>query len=83
MKGVFPVLVFEKASDEIEDWEQMLVMSSCEHNIIANSSFSWFGAYFNMNKEKIICYPDTWFCGSGSNISTDDLFPPLWKKIKC
>ena len=37
LKGVFPVLVFEKASDEIEDWEQMLVMSSCEHNIIANS----------------------------------------------
>ena len=80
---VFPLLAFEKASDQIADWEQMLLMSGCTHNIIANSSFSWFGAYFNSNKDKIVCYPNTWFCGSGSNIRVDDLFPPSWKKIKC
>jgi hypothetical protein len=80
---VFPLLTFEKASDQMADWEQILVMSSCTHHIIANSSFSWFGAYFNSNKEKIVCYPNTWFCGSGSNIRVDDLFPPSWQKIKC
>jgi hypothetical protein len=58
-------------------------MSGCTHNIIANSSFSWFAAYFNSNKDKLVCYPNTWFCGSGSNIRVDDLFPPSWQKIKC
>ena len=80
---VFPLLTFEKASDKMADWEQMLLMSGCTHHIIANSSFSWFGAYFNSNKDKIVCYPNTWFCGSGANICVDDLFPPSWQKIKC
>jgi hypothetical protein len=79
---VFPLLTFEKASDQMADWEQMLLMSDCTHNIIANSSFSWFGAYFNSNKDKIVCYPNVWFCGTGSNICVDDLFQPAWQKIK-
>jgi len=84
LKEVFPLLTFEKASDQIADWEQMLLMSCCTHHIIANSSFSWFGAYFNTtNKDKIVCYPNTWFCGSGANIRMDDLFPSTWQKIKC
>jgi len=80
---VFPLLTFEKASDQMADWEQMLLMSGCTHHIIANSSFSWFGAYFNTGKDKIVCYPNTWFCGSGANIRMDDLFPPSWQKITC
>ena len=84
LSEVFPLLTFEKASDQIADWEQMLLMSNCTHHIIANSSFSWFGAYFNTtNKDKIVCYPNTWFCGSGANIRVDDLFPPSWQKIRC
>jgi hypothetical protein len=80
---VFPLLIFEKASDQMADWEQMILMSGCTHNIIANSSFSWFAAYFNSYKDKIVCYPNVWFCGSGANIRVDDLFPPSWQKIKC
>ena len=81
---VFPLLTFEKASDQIADWEQMLLMSGCAHHIIANSTFSWFGAYFNTtDKDKIVCYPNKWFCGSRANIRVDDLFPPSWQKIKC
>jgi hypothetical protein len=80
---VFPLLTFEKASDQMADWEQILVMSGCTHHIIANSSFSWFGAYFNSNKDKIVCYPNIWFGGRGANIRMDDLFPLAWKKIKC
>ena len=75
--------MFEKASDDMEDWEQVLLMSCCSHNIIANSSFSWFGAYFNdYNKRTMICYPNVWFAGNAANANnTRDMFPPSWIKI--
>ena len=62
----------------LQDYEQMLLMSLCEHNIIANSSFSWWGTYFNNNSEKIVCYPNIW---NGSTNETKDLFPENWNKI--
>jgi len=67
----------------IEDWEQMLMMSLCQHNIIPNSTFSWWGAYFNSNTEKIVCYPDVWFGPAVSKRIVDDLFPESWTKISC
>jgi len=64
-----------------EDWEQMLIMSCCTHNIIANSTFSWWGAYLNNNPDKIVCYPDEWF-GSELEHDVSDLCPPDWICIK-
>ena len=81
LKEKFPKLKFIKASDEKEDWEQMLMMSCCEHNIIANSSFSWWGAYFNGNKDKIVCYPSVWFGPKLADKDTSDLCPNSWEKI--
>ena len=81
LKEKFPQLTFIKASDEKEDWEQMLMMSCCEHNIIANSSFSWWGAYFNGNKDKIVCYPSVWFGPKLANKDTSDLCPDSWTMI--
>lgn len=65
---------------ELKDWQQMLQMSLCKHNIIANSSFSWWGAYLNSEKEKIICYPNIWF-GKKVNNNTKDLLPHDWIEI--
>jgi len=76
----FPEYKFVRGDNLIEDWEQMLLMSCCHHNIIANSSFSWWSAYFNFHKDKIICYPSVWF-GEIANNDTRDLCPIEWTKI--
>ena len=81
IKKSFPDLSFHKASDDMLDWEQLLLMSCSDHNIIANSTFSWWGAYLNPNPEKIICYPSTWFGVSNQDKITKDLCPPSWKCI--
>ena len=72
---------FYKVHDMFEDWKQLLLMSVCNHNIVANSTFSWWGAYFNQNPSKIVCYPGTWF-GPSLKHDTRDLFPADWVKIK-
>ena len=73
---------FVKVEDDMEDWQQLLLMSCCNHNIIANSTFSWWGAYFNENPNKCVCYPSNWFGPSMGSMHMDDLFPPTWEKIE-
>jgi len=80
LKELFPSLKFNRANPILEDWEQMLLMSLCSHNIIANSTFSWWGAYLNNNSEKLVCYPEQWF-GPKAGHDTSDLFPLDWIKI--
>lgn len=72
---------FHMVRDTIADWQQMLLMSVCDHNIIPNSTFSWWGAYFNANPAKIICYPNIWF-GPGVSHDTRDLCPETWVKVE-
>lgn len=62
-----------------KDYEDMRLMSECKHNIIANSSFSWWGAWLNQNKNKIIIAPRIWF--NNKSINTKDLIPRSWMKI--
>jgi len=77
---------FIKVDDAIQDWKQLLMMSCCNYNIIANSSFSWWGAYMNISESKIVCYPEVWF---GKNIIGNipheefikDLCPTDWLRI--
>jgi hypothetical protein len=76
----FPNVEFIKVDDIIDDWQQMLIMSCCNDNIIANSSFSWWGSFFNRNENKIVCHPCKWF-GPNLNHDTVDLFPSDWIKI--
>jgi len=78
----FTNCAFIKANDQIPDWEQLLMMSCCGHNIIANSTFSWWGAYLNSNSSKIVCYPETWF-GPKKPYDISDLFPESWIKVPC
>jgi hypothetical protein len=79
----FPSLSFVQADSKMKDWEQMILMSCCNHHIIANSTFSWWGAYLAepINDNKIVCYPDKWFGVSYSEKNVSDLFPSSW--VKC
>lgn len=82
LKTDFPTIVFLRADPELEDWEQLILMSLCRNNIIANSTFSWWGAYLNIYRQKKVLYPATWF---GPKLQkthdTGDLFPVDWIKI--
>ena len=80
LQFLFPLIKFERANPLLEDWEQMLLMSLCNHNIIANSTFSWWGAYLNDNPGKIVCYPEHWFMPEVKKDVTD-LFEEDWSKI--
>jgi hypothetical protein len=60
-------------------FEDMRLMSLCKHNIIANSSFSWWGAWLNQNSEKIVIAPKKWF--NDSSINTIDLIPKSWVQL--
>jgi hypothetical protein len=80
LENIFPNYKFTRGTNTLSDWQQMIYMSLCRHNIIANSSFSWWGAYFNANPDKVICYPSVWF-GQTANIDTRDLCPQEWIKL--
>lgn len=82
LKDNFENINFVKVSNMYEDWEQMLIMSLCDHNIIANT-FSWWGAYFNTNKNKIICYPSGWFNLIENYIDFPSNFTKIKFKKKC
>lgn len=63
----------------INSYCDMQLMSLCKHNIIANSSFSWWGAWLNNNKSKIVITPKKWFAKNNAN--TKDLIPETWLQI--
>ncbi len=72
------ILTHNKADRSYMD---MILMSHCKHNICANSSFSWWGAWLNQNSSKIIITPKQWFKNEEYTESTYDLIPEDWLKI--
>lgn len=63
-----------------ENYLDMQLMSGCKHNIIANSTYSWWGAWLNDNPEKIVICPENWY-NKSSHLNTTDLIPENWIKI--
>jgi len=81
----FSFVDFECIDHGISDWEQLLIMSNCRHHIMANSTFSWWGAYLSSEgetEEKIVVAPLQYFgreLASTNNLR--DFFPQHWLRV--
>lgn len=74
---------FDSLSDNIKEnlpYIELCVMSLCDHHIIANSSFSWWGAWLNVKQDKTVVAPSRWF-GPAMNKNTEDVYSQNWIKI--
>jgi hypothetical protein len=70
--------IFVKHNVGQYSYVDMMLMSMCKHHIIANSTFSWWGAWLNPSKDKIVIAPQKWF---GVNINHTDLIPSNWIQL--
>jgi hypothetical protein len=58
--------------------EDLYLMSCCQYNIIANSSYSWWAAWLNNNPDKLVIAPQIWKIGERLDVTETDLIPPKW-----
>jgi hypothetical protein len=66
--------------EENNDIIDLCIMSMCQHNIICNSTYSWWGAWLNNHVNKTVIAPKIWF-GPALNLDDSDIVPNTWKKI--
>ena len=83
LQATFPHLEYVKVPDNVPDYDQLLIMACCQHNIMSNSTFSWWGAYMNEHSNKLVCYPSVWF-GQYFEHTHDskDMMPEDWVQIE-
>ena len=73
----YPQLVLVEHNNGMSSYNDMRLMSMCDHHIIANSSFSWWGAWLNHRPDKMVIAPARWFANGRD---TPDLVPDNWER---
>ena len=70
-------------STNLEDYHELVLMSTCKHNIIANSTFSWWGAWLNINNSKMVIAPEVWYKNKKAQKFYEDhpFVPETWIKL--
>jgi len=69
--------IFREENDIVNDYEELMIMASCKHAIIVNSTFNWWGAKLNKSNKKIVIAPKNWFFDK----KKIDIVPPNWVQI--
>ena len=75
----YPCYFIENNLSADKAYIDMQLMSNCKHNIIANSTFSWWSAWLNNNPDKIVIAPQQWF--ADVSINSNDIIPDEWIKL--
>jgi hypothetical protein len=73
-------MTFVDHNDGATAHEDLRLMAACAHNIIANSSLSWWGAYLNTNKNKQVFVPEVW--NTTLKVADTELIPPEWITVQ-
>jgi hypothetical protein len=73
--------IFCDHNDSKTNFADLYLMNLCNHNIIANSSFSWWGAYSNLSKNKIVIAPAIWFKDFDMNLTSMNIVPENWIRV--
>ena len=74
----FSTVTYVEGNIGQNSWIDLFLMTKCKNNIIANSSFSWWGAWLNSNNDKIVLCPNKF----SNNDINSDVYPINWLKIK-
>jgi len=80
---ISPEFKFEirKVPQMMTDDEELAFMSMCDDNVLANSTFSWWGAYMNNNETKRVMYPSVWYGHQLYYLESGDMFPCTWNRV--
>jgi len=70
---------FVNHNDASRDYEDLRLMTMCKHHVIANSTFSWWGAWLCAHRKKVVIAPQRWF--NDPSIDYSNLLPDEWIKI--
>ena len=66
-------------NEGVNSYKDMYLMSTCDHHIIANSSFSWWGAWLNKRQKKKVIAPKHWFLDA--DLCCDQIIPESWERV--
>lgn len=73
-------------SEGEDEYFDLYLASKCHHNILSNSTFSWWGAYLNENSNKRVIVPERWYgpvLSKEADEKNGELIPKEWEKVSC